>query len=55
MVTVQFVAEPFILHVLRWAGNVGSVGKEEMHTGILWRKLILRDNFEDLGVDGNII
>ena len=33
-------------HVLRWAGNVGHVGKEEMLTEFWWRKLMLRDNFE---------
>jgi hypothetical protein len=55
MVTVQFVAELLPSHVLRWAGNVGHGGKEVMHAEFWWKKLILRDNFEDLDVDGNII
>jgi hypothetical protein len=45
----------FSSHVLRWAGNVGRVGKEEMYTGFWWRKSMLRDNFEVLNVDGHII
>jgi hypothetical protein len=55
VVTVRFVAELLFSHVLRWAGNVGHVGKEEMLTEFWWRKLILRNNFEDLNVDRNII
>jgi hypothetical protein len=55
MVTVNFIAELLFSHVLRRAGNVGHVGKEEMHTEFWWRKLMLRDNFEDLDVNGNVI
>ena len=54
-VPVHFVAELLSAHVLRWAGNVGHVGKEEMRTEFWWRKLMLTDSFEDLDVDGNII
>jgi hypothetical protein len=55
MATVQFVAELLSSHVLRWAGKGGHVGKEKMRTEFWWKKLMLRDNFEDLDVDGNII
>jgi hypothetical protein len=55
MVTVQFVAELLFSLVLSWVGIVGHVGKEEMHTEFWWRKLMLRDHFEDLDVDGNIV
>ena len=53
--TVQFVAELLFSHVLRRAGNVGHVGKEEMHAEFWWRKVMLRDKFEELDVDGNVI
>ena len=46
MVTVQFVAELLSSHVLRWAGNVEHLGKEDVHTEFWWRKLMLRDNLK---------
>ena len=40
---------------IRLVGNVGRMGRGEVHTGFWWGNLRERDHLEDPGVDGIII
>jgi hypothetical protein len=39
-----------------WVGYVASMGeRKEMHTKFLWENMKVRNQWEDLGIDGRIL
>jgi hypothetical protein len=41
--------------IMRWAGHVARIGREEVCTGFWWENVRERDYWEDPGVDGRVI
>ena len=41
--------------IMRWAGYVARMGREEVYTGCWWENLRERDHLGDPGVDSRII
>jgi hypothetical protein len=40
---------------MRWAGHVAVWGRRQVHTGVAWGDIRVRDHLENLGIDGDNI
>jgi hypothetical protein len=40
---------------MRWTGHVAVWGRGQVHTGVVWGDIRVRDHLDDIGIDGDNI